>query len=141
MALAFLAALTPTVSAAVMIAAEGPNLATIGTFLGGAGVTLGVVATFVARKDTKRTSELQMAQTIQQQNYDHLKEQHDSLVTSLATANGTIEDLRERDRTKDGQYIELERRHHECERGRRSLETQLAIVQMAVEELKRDRDR
>jgi TolA-binding protein len=128
-----------------IIAAQ--DWATLGTFLGGAGVILGAVATFVMRKDTKRTTELQLAQEIQRNVFDQTVKRLETTEERLGDANKTIDDLRAQQRQSDERaiisdrkYQELEQRHHDCEVGRRTLETQLQVVMMTVEELKRDRD-
>lgn len=130
----------------VVVAAESMSLATLGTLLGGAGVVLGAFATIVMRKDSNKTTDLQLAWDIQKQNFAQQQLTSDNQAKLLSQANDTINDLRVQQRQaddratlQDQKYAELERRHHDCEQGRLTLTADFKDLQREMEDLKRGR--
>lgn len=124
----------------------GIDLATIGPLLVGVGAVLGAGAAYIARKDDRKVSELELAWSIQK---DTFATQGQDLNEAKATIRDLERQLHDQDRefraelrTRDDRilegekrYTELERRHHDCEKGRLDLTAELAWVKRFIPNL------
>lgn len=124
----------------------GIDLATIGPLLVGVGAVLGAGAAYIARKDDRKVSELELAWSIQKDTFATQGKDLDDAKDTIRTLEQQLRDqdrdfraeLRTRDdRILEGEkrYTELERRHHECEKGRHDLTAEIQWLKRFIPNL------